>query len=208
MNTPRMHRLVSGLVDLAPGWLWKPANLRYVGPHTLHFCFGHEGRRTVEWDGREVAVGGRRRRARSGASGSIATTRVEDHVTGWVQRSYLKRDGWWAQLVLDEFSFLDDLGFSLTGSEWAGIHFHQKGHYVAFVGPRRDVAIEYDPETNTIGADIVDHDPRRFTPLDQLIAQHIPGEEPPQREPLDRETISATVRWWAGGLRRIAPEIL
>src|SRR4029077_5063590 len=121
MNTPKVHRLVSGLVDIAPGWLWKPANLRYIGPHTLHFCFGHEGRRTVEWDGREVAVGGSRQRARSGASRSIAATRVEDHVTGWVQLSYLKRDGWWVQLVLDEFSFLDDLGFSLTGSEWAGI---------------------------------------------------------------------------------------
>lgn len=35
--------------------------------------------------------------------------RVEDHVRGWVQWSYLKHDGWWAQLVLDEFSFLRTL---------------------------------------------------------------------------------------------------
>ena len=29
--------------------------------------------------------------------------RVEDLVGDWVQRSYLKGDGWWAQLVLDKF---------------------------------------------------------------------------------------------------------
>jgi hypothetical protein len=51
--------LAAVVIDHAPRWIWKPANLRMVGTHTLHFCFGHEGRRTVEWDGREVAVGHR-----------------------------------------------------------------------------------------------------------------------------------------------------
>lgn len=141
----------------------------------------------------------------------MAGLRVEDHVKGWVQRSYLKRDGWWAQLVLDEFAFLDDLGFSMSGSDWAGIHFHQKGHYVAFVGPRRDVAVEYDPDDPkrvTIGADVVEHDPPRFMPLDGLISQHIAGEQSPSRTPLDRAAIEANVRWWANGLRRIASEVL
>jgi hypothetical protein len=54
-----MKRLVGLLIDSAPAWVWKPANLRFVGPHMLHFCFGHEGRRTVEWDTREIAVGRR-----------------------------------------------------------------------------------------------------------------------------------------------------
>jgi hypothetical protein len=137
--------------------------------------------------------------------------RVEDHVKGWVQRTYIKADGWWAQLVLDEFSFLGGLGFSLSGSEWAGIHFHQKGHYVAFVGVRRDVVIEYnpdDPARVTIGADLVEHDPPTFIALDGLIAQHIPGEHPPPRQPLDREAVEASVRWWADGLHRIASEVL
>jgi len=137
--------------------------------------------------------------------------RVEDHVKGWVQRSYLKRDGWWAQLVLDEFAFLDDLGFSLSANDFAGIHFHQKGHYVAFVGPHRDVVVDYDPDDPkrvTIGADVVEHDPHRFIPLDSLLAQHDPGAQPPSRTPLDRASIEANVRWWADGLRRIAPEVL
>ena len=88
--------------------------------------------------------------------------RVEDLVKGWIQRSYLERDGWWAQLVLDEFALLDDLGFSLVASSWAGVHFHQKGHYVGFVGPRRDIAVDYDPDDPkrvTIGASLVEHDP-------------------------------------------------
>ena len=65
--------------------------------------------------------------------------------------------------VLDEFAFLDDLGFSFSGSSWAGIHFHQQGHSVAFVGPRRDVVVGYDPDDPnrvTIRADLFEHDPR------------------------------------------------
>jgi hypothetical protein len=129
----------------------------------------------------------------------------------WVERSYLKRDGWWAQLVVEEFSFLDELGFSLTGPEWAGVHFHQKGHYVAFVGPKVEVVVEYDPDDPkrvTIGAYVVEHNPRQQIPLDDLIANHIPEKKRPSRKPLDRESITATIRWWADGLRRIGPEVL
>src|SRR3954469_2283083 len=137
--------------------------------------------------------------------------RVEDHIKGWVQRSYLKRDGWWAQLVLDEFAFLDDLGFSFSANDWAGIHFHQNGHYVAFVGPRHDVVVEYDPDDPkrvTIGADVVEHDPPRFVPLDALIVKYIPEARPPARQPLDRAAVAANVQWWADALRRIASEVL
>ena len=137
--------------------------------------------------------------------------RVEDLVKGWIQRSYLERDGWWAQLVLDEFAFLDELGFSLVASSWAGVHFHQKGHYVGFVGPRRDIAVDYDPDDPkrvTIGASLVEHDPPRFVSLDEVLAEHIPGVEMPRRKPLDRDAVEANVRWWADGLRQIAPEVL
>jgi hypothetical protein len=48
------------LIDLAPAWPWKPSNLRFVGSHTLHFCYGDESRRTVEWDDKTIAVGRRR----------------------------------------------------------------------------------------------------------------------------------------------------
>jgi hypothetical protein len=54
-----MKRLIALAIDFAPAWLWKSSNFRFVGSHTLHFCFGYEGRRTVEWDEREIAVGRR-----------------------------------------------------------------------------------------------------------------------------------------------------
>jgi hypothetical protein len=133
---------------------------------------------------------------------------VLELVRGWIQQSYVRHDGWWAQLVLDEFGFLLDRGFSLTSSEMAGVHFHQKGHYVWFDGPTRDVAVDYDPETNTIGADVVEHDGPRFIPLDGLIARFVPDARVPSRSPLDRSAIEENVRWWAAGLKEIASEVL
>jgi hypothetical protein len=47
------------LIDHAPAWIWRPGNLRFIGERTVHFCFGHDGRRTIEIEGREVAVGRR-----------------------------------------------------------------------------------------------------------------------------------------------------
>jgi hypothetical protein len=137
--------------------------------------------------------------------------RVDDHVKGWVQRSYLEQDGWWAQLVLDEFAFLDDLGFSLTEEEWVGVHFHQKGHYVCFAGPRGEVVIAFDPDDPrwwAIGADVVTRNPPRRESLDHLISRYLPEARPPAILPLDRPAVEANVRWWADGLRRIASDVL
>ena len=52
------NRLLAGLIDVAPGWIWRPANLRLVGPHIIHSCYGN-CRRTVELNRREVIVGRR-----------------------------------------------------------------------------------------------------------------------------------------------------
>jgi hypothetical protein len=62
-----VRRIAAMLIDLAPRWLWKPGNLRLVGSHALHFCFGYDGRRTVEWDTREIAAGRRQWLADDGA---------------------------------------------------------------------------------------------------------------------------------------------
>jgi hypothetical protein len=66
-------RVRAAMVDLLPRRLWRagnfymPFNHRPVSylpeswtitDHTLHFCVA-EGRRTVEWDGQEVARGAR-----------------------------------------------------------------------------------------------------------------------------------------------------
>jgi len=145
----------------------------------------------------------------TGSYDGLVSYRADDLVKGWVQRSYLKRDGWWAQLVLDEFDFLRGLGFSLTGSDMAGVQFHQKGHFVCFQRSDRDVVVEYDPETDTIGAVVIEHGGPRFIPLDDLILLHIPGAQRlPARSPLDRATIEENVRWWAAGLQQVASDVL
>lgn len=134
--------------------------------------------------------------------------RVEDLALGWVNSGYIKRDGWWAQLVLDEFAFLRDMGFSITGSAMAGVHFHQEGSYIAFGRPDRDVIIEYDPETDTIGAGIVQRDESSALRLDDVILERNPNALLPTRSPLDRANVEANVRWWADGLRAYAKDVL
>jgi hypothetical protein len=134
--------------------------------------------------------------------------RVEDLALGWTNRSYIKRYGWWAQLVLDEFDFLRDPGFSMTGSAMAGVHFHQEGSYVAFGRPDRDVVIEYDPETQTIGAGILQRDEPRSLPLDDVILERNPEARLATRSPVNRTNVEANVRWWAGGLRAVAKDVL
>lgn len=57
-----LDRLMAELVDRAPAFAWKPGNMRWVGSHTVHFCYGHDGHRTVEIDTREVIVGRRKMR--------------------------------------------------------------------------------------------------------------------------------------------------
>jgi len=53
-----MHRLLALVIDTAPSWIWRPANLRFIGRHAIHFCFSG-GRRIVEINARTVAIGRR-----------------------------------------------------------------------------------------------------------------------------------------------------
>ncbi len=131
---------------------------------------------------------------------------IDELVAGWVHRSYLKRDGWWAEHVLEAFAFLQPLGYSLTGSELAGVHFHQKGHYIWFHGPGRDVTLEYDPETRVIGAALWGDN--TYEPLDRGLLELEPGAVIPSRVPLSRDAIDANIAWWAEGLQRQAESLL
>jgi hypothetical protein len=56
-----MKRIAAAMIDRAPVWIWRPGNLRFVGRHTVHFCVGGDGQRTVEIDAREVLRGRRTR---------------------------------------------------------------------------------------------------------------------------------------------------
>ena len=54
-----IERVLGWLVDIAPDWLWKPGNVRWVGSRILHFCYDGSGHRTVEFDSTTVASGRR-----------------------------------------------------------------------------------------------------------------------------------------------------
>lgn len=126
--------------------------------------------------------------------------------TAW--RDRVNPAAWWADLVLAEFAFLAEYGCTLTGSPTAGVYFHFRGNWIAYHCPRRDVSIEYDPESGLIDARVVDLEVPLFMPLDDLIRERHPGAQPPRRVPLDRAAIEENVRWWAAELRSIAPDVL
>ena len=138
---------------------------------------------------------------------------VDELVTGWVERSYLKKYGWWLNSVLDQFAFLEPLGYSLPSGADNGVAFHQKGNNVWFRGPGRDVVINYDPESRPpfIWAELVDGDLAaggRLISLDTLLAASGIAESPPSRSPLDRNAIEATIGWWAKGIHGDPAELL
>jgi hypothetical protein len=71
------------------------------------------------------------------------------------------------------------------------------------------VSVGYDPDdTQTIDATVFDPSIPLFTPLDQLILGRHPAASVPRRTPLDRSAAEENVRWWAAGLRSIAPDVL
>lgn len=126
--------------------------------------------------------------------------RVEKLVKGRTQRSYLKRDGWWAQLILDQFEFLRDLGYDFSGP-MGGVQFHQNGNYVWYQGPNsRYVVFEYDPEADGSVSAMVGTPggPRSLDVLLDLVP----------RIATDRPSIQRRVRAWSEGLKRLAPELL
>lgn len=129
---------------------------------------------------------------------------VDELVRGSIQRSYLRQYRWWLELILDEFRFLQGLGYSLpTDDPAVGVKFHQKGNYIRFTGPGRDLVVEYHPESSFITADLVEGDSAqtpRFVSLDQALLATGSVNRPPARSPLDRPAIEATIRWWAKGL--------
>jgi hypothetical protein len=52
-------RLLGRVLDVAPDWIWKPANIRWVGSRILHFCYDGKGHRTIELDSNVLAIGRR-----------------------------------------------------------------------------------------------------------------------------------------------------
>ena len=133
----------------------------------------------------------------------MVSARLNALVRGRIERTYLDADdGYWADLVLVEFAFLEERGGRL-----AAIAFHQKGDYVSYEGTWGTVTLEFAPDNYPEGAWIDSTANLKSAraafrgPLDTLVRVRRPGTEPPSVARKDRATIEITVRLWADVLR-------
>ena len=133
----------------------------------------------------------------------MVSDRLDALIRGRIERTYLQRnDGYWADLVLEEFAFLEERSGRLTE-----VTFHQKGDYVRYDGPWGVVILEFAPDNFPQGEWIsgsanLRGDRAAFRgQLDVLLRERQPGTPPPSSATLDRPTIAASVRAWAECLR-------
>jgi hypothetical protein len=116
-----------------------------------------------------------------------------------VARTYLPRDdGFWADFVLAECAFLEDIGFSVDD-----ISFHQQGDFITYRRDGSTIAFEFFPDAEVINARAsLSGGFLSFEgPLDLVARLHDPGVRIPARAPLSRSVIEANVRFWAAALR-------
>jgi hypothetical protein len=129
----------------------------------------------------------------------MVSKRLDGMIHGWVERTYPKGiDGYWADLVLSEFAFLEERGGRLED-----VRFHQKGDYLRYVGAWGTVLLEFEPDSNWIGGSArLSGESAKFEgELDRLVRERMPETALPPKLPLDRESVAANVRMWAEALR-------
>jgi hypothetical protein len=132
----------------------------------------------------------------------MVSARLDGMVSGDVQRTYLGAiDGYWADLVLSEFAFLEERGGTINE-----LAFHQKGDYVLYKGPWGSVALEFTPDNYP--ATWIDGTARlrgrsaSFEgTLDRLVSERAPDFVPPPLAPLDESTVARSLRAWSEVLR-------
>jgi hypothetical protein len=136
----------------------------------------------------------------------MVSARLDGLINGAVQRTYLSSDdGFWADLVLKEFAFLEERGYALSE-----ISFHQNGDSIEYRGLRGTVVLEFFPDGNDISAHaLLGGGEVSFAgELDRLARERNPDLPLPPKSPLNRATISLNVNFWAATLRTAADELL
>jgi len=124
---------------------------------------------------------------------------IELAPTDIISRTYLPRDdGYWADLVLAECAFLEDLGFSVDK-----ISFHQQGDFITYRRDGSTIVFEFFPDAEVIDARAsLSGGFLSFEgPLDLIVRLHDPSVRAPARAPVSRSVIEANVRFWAAALR-------
>ena len=133
----------------------------------------------------------------------VVSARLDALILGDVQRTYLGGiDGYWADLVLEEFAFLEQGDGRLSA-----VAFHQKGDYVRYDGPWGAVVLELAPDNYPQGLWIwgeakVRTDHASFQgDLDALVREQLRETPLPSAATLDRETIATYLSLWAAAVR-------
>jgi hypothetical protein len=134
---------------------------------------------------------------------AMVSDRLNALVRDEVERTYLPADdGYWADLVLAEFAFLEARSGRLDA-----LAFHQKGDYIRYVGPWGRVTLEFAPDNYPGGpwiwgsVDLRSEHGAFRGELDRLVRERHRDTPLPSTSSLDRAAIDANVRAWAETLR-------
>jgi hypothetical protein len=135
----------------------------------------------------------------------VVSPRLDALVEGLVQRTYLTSDdGFWADRVLAEFTFVEEHGFLLDE-----IHFHQQGDFIRYRGAGGVITLEFFPDgTNIDATATLEGGKVSFSgSLDRLAIDRT-DIRLPRKLPLNRSTIAMNVRFWADVMRATADDLL
>jgi hypothetical protein len=133
----------------------------------------------------------------------MVSDRLNALLQGKIERTYLRADdGYWADIVLTEFAFLEERGGRVDA-----VAFHQKGDYIDYIGPWGHVTLEFAPANYPDGrwiwgsADLRSDHGAFCGDLDRLVRERHRDTTLPSTSSLDRRAIEASVRAWAETLR-------
>jgi hypothetical protein len=124
-------------------------------------------------------------------------------VTGRAARSYLPRDGWWAEHLLNSFDGISAYGFSL-----AEVQFHHDGHYVRYRAPNYDLYVSHEPGTSLTGG-LRRRGTSRYISIDELAG--IAGSAVAEGQEIDihdRAAVMAKLDRWADVLMSALPTLV
>lgn len=126
------------------------------------------------------------------------TTRLDRLITDAAERTYLDSlEGYWADQVLEAFSFLESRGGTLDR-----VRFHQNGHYVRYRGGWGIVTAELAPDLLSMVVSVQSDRTGVRGNLEMLSRARATPQAPPLMGP-DRKAIAAVVHYWASVLKGV-----
>lgn len=127
------------------------------------------------------------------------TTRLDRLVTDAAERTYLDSyEGYWADQVLEVFSFLESRGGVLDR-----VRFHQNGHYVRYRGGWGTVTAELTPDMLSMAVSVQSDRLDVRGDLETVSRTRATDLQAPPLMGPDRKAIAAVVSYWATMLKGV-----